>query len=209
MNPSDDASPSKPRNIKVVLIGNEGVGKTSIIGQLKDHRFNSNTTVTVGAMFVNKSISLDGEKYDMQIWDTAGQERYRNVAPIYFRDAHGVLVVYDCTNRKSFEDVDYWMKEIIMKAEKKIAIVILGNKTDLVGEIQEKEAMLLAEDHQCTHVGVSAKTGENIEEGLKFLLKKIVTSGVMNDITKHTANSVSVKQGNALRFKKKQEKCKC
>ena len=209
MKSEKESGDSKKDKIKVVLLGNEGVGKTSLIGQIKDHRYNSNTNATVGAMFVNKELALDGQKYEIQIWDTAGQERYRTVAPIYFRDAHGILLVYDVTNRKSFEDMNYWFNEVVTKGEKNAAVVIVGNKCDLPeSTVEMKEALLLAEERNSRHLSVSAKTGEAVEEAFKLLLRQVLRSGVHLECSKRYGDSVSMRKS-AIKPRTKKEDCKC
>ncbi len=209
-------SPDKGQNgdndkqrIKIALLGNEGVGKTSIISQLVDNRYNAKTNTTVGAMFVNKEFTVEGHKVDLQIWDTAGQERFRTIASIYFRDAHGVMLVYDITNRKSYDDLNFWFNEIYAKCEKSVVVTIVGNKCDMPNnEVTNEEAIKFAQSHKSKHLLVSAKTGQNIGDAFEVLLRDINNSEVMVDINKKIKTSVAVKKKTAGSKSKKKD-CSC
>ena len=111
-------------------------------------------------MFVKKTMTIDKTDLDMQIWDTAGQERFRTIASIYFRDAHGIMLVYDITNRKSYDDLNFWFNEIYAKCEKSVVVTIIGNKCDMPNnEVTNEEAVKFAQGHKSKHLLVSAKTG--------------------------------------------------
>ena len=141
---------------KILLIGNSGVGKSSIVQTYVDKIFNENYLTTIGVDFKVKTITADDKIIKMQIWDTAGQERFRSITNSYYRGAHGIFIVYDVTNRKSFYDVQHiWKKEIEGHTlDKFIHVFLIANKTDLH---QKRE--------------VSYADGENyaIENGMSFL----------------------------------------
>ena len=203
-----DSQVGDKQKIKIALLGNEGVGKTSIISQLTESRYNAKTNTTVGAMFINKEMTIDGKNYELQIWDTAGQERFRTIASIYFRDAHGIILVYDVTTRKSYDDLSFWFNEIYAKCEKSVIVTVLGNKCDMQdNQITLEEAAKYSQSHKSKHLLVSAKTGQNIEEAFGVMLREIVSSEVLFDIGKRHTKSVAVRHKPGKKGDK--DKCNC
>ncbi|XP_054989524.1 ras-related protein Rab-37 isoform X2 [Sorex araneus] len=119
----------------VMLLGDSGVGKTCFLIQFKDGAFLSGTFLaTVGIDFRNKVVTVDGVRVKLQIWDTAGQERFRSVTHAYYRDAQALLLLYDITNRSSFDNIRAWLTEIHEYAQRDVVIMLLGNKADVSGE---------------------------------------------------------------------------
>ena len=197
------------QKIKIALLGNEGVGKTSIISQFMDNRYNAKTNTTVGAMFINKELTIDGKKIDLQIWDTAGQERFRTIASIYFRDAHGIILVYDVTARKSYDDLTFWYNEIYAKCEKSVVVTVIGNKSDMPdNQVTLEEASKYSQGHKSKHLLCSAKTGQNIEAAFEVLIRDIARSEVLFDIGKKHTQSVTVRNPNG-RKPSKDKQCNC
>ncbi|XP_068919134.1 ras-related protein Rab-26 isoform X2 [Petaurus breviceps papuanus] len=120
---------------KVMLVGDSGVGKTCLLVRFKDGAFLAGTFIsTVGIDFRNKVLNVDGVKVKLQIWDTAGQERFRSVTHAYYRDAHALLLLYDVTNRASFDNIRAWLTEIHEYAQKDVVLMLLGNKVDSTQE---------------------------------------------------------------------------
>ncbi|XP_014387321.1 PREDICTED: ras-related protein Rab-37 isoform X1 [Myotis brandtii] len=119
----------------VMLLGDSGVGKTCFLIQFKDGAFLSGTFIaTVGIDFRNKVVTVDGVRVKLQIWDTAGQERFRSVTHAYYRDAQALLLLYDITNKSSFENIRAWLTEIHEYAQRDVVIMLLGNKADVSSE---------------------------------------------------------------------------
>ncbi|KAH9947252.1 P-loop containing nucleoside triphosphate hydrolase protein [Amylocystis lapponica] len=117
---------------KIVIMGNTGVGKTSLLCRYTQGKFDpKNTTSTTGAFFVTKKVNVDGLKVRLQLWDTAGQERFRSMAPMYYRGANAALLLYDITNASSFEDVRGWLEELKKNCSPDLIIYIVGSKADL------------------------------------------------------------------------------
>ncbi|XP_010337373.2 ras-related protein Rab-26 isoform X1 [Saimiri boliviensis] len=114
---------------KVMLVGDSGVGKTCLLVRFKDGAFLAGTFIsTVGIDFRNKVLDVDGVKVKLQMWDTAGQERFRSVTHAYYRDAHALLLLYDVTNKASFDNIQAWLTEIHEYAQHDVALMLLGNK---------------------------------------------------------------------------------
>ncbi|XP_045212549.1 ras-related protein Rab-37-like isoform X1 [Mercenaria mercenaria] len=151
---------------KVMLLGDSGVGKTCLLVRFKDGAFLSGSFIsTVGIDFRNKVVEVDGTKVKLQIWDTAGQERFRSVTHAYYRDANALLLLYDVTNKSSFDNIRAWLTEINEYAQEDVVIMLLGNKSDMASEriIKTEDGEKLAKDHGVAFMETSAKTGMNVD----------------------------------------------
>ncbi|XP_046651154.1 ras-related protein Rab-37-like isoform X2 [Daphnia pulicaria] len=150
---------------KVMLLGDSGVGKTCLLIRFKDKAFMSGSYIaTIGIDYRNKVLVVDGAKVKLQIWDTAGQERFRSVTHAYYRDAHALFLLYDVTNRKSFDNTRAWLAEINEYAHRDVIIMLLGNKCDSEDRIVDREdGERLAREYKVNFMETSAKTGLNVE----------------------------------------------
>ncbi|XP_070185262.1 ras-related protein Rab-37-like isoform X2 [Littorina saxatilis] len=151
---------------KVMLIGDSGVGKTCLLVRFKDGTFLSGSFIsTVGIDFRNKVVEVDGAKVKLQIWDTAGQERFRSITHAYYRDAHALLLLYDVTNKASFDNIRAWLAEINEYAQEDVVIMLLGNKCDSAAErvIRKEDGERLAREYGVAFMETSAKTGVNVD----------------------------------------------
>ena len=119
---------------KIIIIGDSGVGKSNILGRYLNNEFKQETKSTVGVEFGSKKLKVSGINIKLQIWDTAGQERYRAITSAYYKGSKGCFIVYDITSTQSFDDVEKWYEEIIKITEKGIALILVGNKSDLESE---------------------------------------------------------------------------
>ena len=118
---------------KVILIGSMSVGKTSLMQQYAHDKVSLSIAPTVGVEFATRSVKLrDGNTVKCQLWDTAGQERYRAVCSAHYKRAMGALIVYDITNRSTFEELDNWIQSLLEKSSQDIQVVLVGNKLDMV-----------------------------------------------------------------------------
>ncbi|XP_012531664.1 ras-related protein Rab-37 isoform X1 [Monomorium pharaonis] len=155
---------------KTILLGDSGVGKTSLLVQFDTGRFQpGNFAATVGIGFTNKVVTVDDTPIKLQIWDTAGQERFRSVTHAYYRDAHALLLLYDVTNKTSFDNIRAWLSEIREHANEDVVIMLLGNKSDCGTEriVKREDGERLAQEYKVPFMETSAKTGLNVE--LAFL----------------------------------------
>ncbi|XP_068610463.1 ras-related protein Rab-37-like [Brachionichthys hirsutus] len=151
---------------KTILVGDSGVGKTSLLVQFDQGKFIPGSfSATVGIGFTNKVVTVDDVKVKLQIWDTAGQERFRSVTHAYYRDAHALILLYDITCKASFDNIRAWLTEIHEYAHSDVVIVLLGNKADMSGEraIRRDEGVRLAREHSVPFMETSAKTGVHVE----------------------------------------------
>ena len=169
---------NEENNFKIVLIGESGVGKTSIISQFIDKVFEPELQTSTGGSFSSKELIFDnGKTLKLEIWDTAGQEKYRALTKIFYKSASAALLVYDITKRKTFEELkSYWILQIKESAPKNIITAIVGNKEDLLDkeEVDEKEARNFAEDNGALFFTTSAKNSVGINELFFEIGKKYI-----------------------------------
>jgi small GTP-binding protein len=136
----DRFSTIQMRSLKVVLVGDTKVGKSCILTRFVQDSFERSMPATIGAAFFTKVVSTSDANVRLQLWDTAGQEKFRSLAPMYYRAAAVAVVVYDITNRGTFESLPTWQKEISEKAPPNTQLVIIGNKIDLIDDRQVSTA---------------------------------------------------------------------
>lgn len=173
---------SSVTSIKLVLLGEAAVGKSSIVLRFVSNDFSENKEPTIGAAFLTQRVNIGEQTVKFEIWDTAGQERFASLAPMYYRNAQAALVVYDVTKPQSFIKARHWVKELHEQASKGIVIALVGNKLDMIengGErkVAKEEAERLAEEEGLLFFETSAKSGENVNEvflgiGEKIPIKK-------------------------------------
>jgi len=163
-----DGNNRKTIDTKIVVIGQAGVGKTSLVTQYIRKSFNQHTTTTIGAAFTQAWVDVDKDyRIGFQIWDTAGQERFRAMLPIYYRKAVAAILVYDMTDPSTFEKLDDWIQELQQRAQGDIILTIAANKSDLAPTAAEVVPMDVAKEYAARHNATlhetSSKTGKGIE----------------------------------------------
>uniref|UniRef100_A0A672YLB6 small monomeric GTPase n=1 Tax=Sphaeramia orbicularis TaxID=375764 RepID=A0A672YLB6_9TELE len=155
---------------KVMLVGDSGVGKTCLLVRFKDGAFLAGSFIsTVGIDFRNKVLNIDGVKVKLQIWDTAGQERFRSVTHAYYRDAHALLLLYDVTNKTSFDNIQAWLTEIHEYAQQDVVLMLLGNKAR--GKITV--GSLALQEFGVPFMETSARSGLNVELAFTAVAKEL------------------------------------
>eukprot|EP00922_Rhytidocystis_sp_ex-Travisia-forbesii_P072983 GHVS01108781.1.p1 GENE.GHVS01108781.1~~GHVS01108781.1.p1 ORF type:complete len:220 (+),score=34.79 GHVS01108781.1:392-1051(+) len=169
---------------KVVLLGDSGVGKSSLALRFCQGRFSPFHEVTIGAAFLQQTVRLNnGGQLKLHIWDTGGQERFRAMAPLYYRDAAGAIIVYDCSHAPSFESVKFWVSELAQKGPPNCCVVVAGNKCDLpdLQPIDKESVQALTQwGDDILHLECSAKTGINVGLLFESLAEKIYSSYLAN-----------------------------
>lgn len=160
---------------KLLLIGDSGTGKSSILNRFVDNSFTETYISTIGVDFKIKTVEYNGKKIKLQIWDTAGQERFRTITSSYYRGAQGVVIVYDVTDKKSFDNVKLWMQEIERYACSNSLKFLFGNKSDLVKNkiVDFDEANIFAIENKLIFYETSAKSGNNISEAFLKISEEI------------------------------------
>ena len=163
-------------SFKVVLVGESGVGKTSIITQFIDQTFQEDQQSTTGGTFSTKSVICDnGKILKFEIWDTAGQERYRALTKMFYKDANAAVLVYDITRKDSFEELqNYWSQQIKESSPPNIILAIAANKSDLINQeaVEEEKAREFANELGAIFVSTTATTVESINELFIEIAKK-------------------------------------
>ncbi|KAM5306578.1 ras-related protein Rab-8A [Desmodus rotundus] len=160
---------------KLLLIGDSGVGKTCVLFRFSEDAFNSTFISTIGIDFKIRTIELDGKRIKLQIWDTAGQERFRTITTAYYRGAMGIMLVYDITNEKSFDNIRNWIRNIEEHASADVEKMILGNKCDVneKRQVSKERGEKLALDYGIKFMETSAKANINVENAFFTLARDI------------------------------------
>jgi len=162
---------------KLLLIGDSGVGKTCILFRFSDDAFNTTFISTIGIDFKIKTIEMNGKKIKLQIWDTAGQERFHTITTSYYRGAMGIMLVYDITNAKSFDNIAKWLRNIQEHANEDVEKMILANKCDMEEKrvISKERGEAIARENGIRFLETSAKTNINIERAFTELSENILS----------------------------------
>jgi Ras-related protein Rab-6A len=159
---------------KIVFVGDQSSGKTSILTRFMYDKFDSSYAATIGIDFLSKTLYLEDRTVRLQLWDTAGQERFRSLIPSYIRDSSVAVVVYDVTNRQSFLNVHRWVDEVRAERGSDVIIALVGNKSDLVDQRQVsiEEGDAKAREMKVMFIETSAKAGFNV----KSLMRRIAAA---------------------------------
>ena len=175
----------KGESIKIVLIGNSGVGKTCISQRYVNEYYIEQQNSTVGASYLQKYIELNGKSFQLDIWDTAGQEKYRSMGKMFYKDAYIVLFIYDTTDEESFKDLKkIWYKELKNAGEKNTVLAVVGNKCDLFTEekVKVEDAKKWANEIGAIFALVSAKTGDCVTSLFENCIKKYLSPDFVAEI---------------------------
>ncbi|CAG9327566.1 unnamed protein product [Blepharisma stoltei] len=193
---------------KIVLLGDQGVGKSSIVLRFVKDDYNDEQNATVGASYTGKILQVNDKMIKFNIWDTAGQERYQSLAKMYYRDANAAIMVYDITKRSSFDGIMRWYKELKDFGPRNMVVCIAGNKEDLVEmeDVQQSEAKSFAKSIGAIYRKVSAKTSYGVEQMFKDLAVRLDT-GEDVSTPKHMKTSVFLTESSTPSIKKKKKCC--
>ncbi|CEL93115.1 unnamed protein product [Vitrella brassicaformis CCMP3155] len=195
---------------KLVFLGEQAVGKTSIITRFMYDTFDNNYQATIGIDFLSKTMYLEDRTVRLQLWDTAGQERFRSLIPSYIRDSSAAVVVYDITNRASFLNTTKWIEDVRAERGSDVIIALVGNKTDLADrrQVSVEEGEQKAKENEIMFIETSAKAGFNI----KALFRKLASAlpGLENQQTTGDSQMVDIQLNAAPQdTKEKANKCAC
>ncbi|KYR01095.1 Rab GTPase [Tieghemostelium lacteum] len=180
---------------KLLLIGDSGVGKSCLLLRFADDTYAESFISTIGVDFKIRTIELNGKTIKLQIWDTAGQERFRTITSSYYRGAHGIIVVYDVTDKLTFENVRQWLQEIDRFACENVNKLLVGNKSDLTSKkvVDFATAKAFADSLQIPFLETSAKQSTNVEQAFMTMageIKSRLTASAPNSSAGTTANKV-------------------
>lgn len=167
---------------KLVFLGDQSVGKTSIITRFMYDTFDTSYQATIGIDFLTKVMYLDDRTIRLQLWDTAGQERFRSLIPSYIRDSSVAVVVFDITSVKSFNEASKWIEDVKAQREDNVILFLVGNKLDLAAQrqVSVEEAEKKAADYNMTYIETSAKMGQNVKTLFKKVALKLVPEASQN-----------------------------
>ena len=161
-------------SLKIILLGESGVGKTNLINVFMGKEFEQNSFTSLSSSYIDGVFSFKGKDFPYVIWDTAGQERFRTIAKSYYKGAHGIVLIYDVTNRKTYDNIRKWLNQIKDEASNKISIILVANKIDSEDrQVSVEEGETLAKASNLPIFEASAKDSINVEESFKFLIEQI------------------------------------
>ena len=160
---------------KIILIGDANVGKTNILSRYISDTFLETSKSTVGVELATKVEQYNNKKIKIQIWDTAGQERYKSITNAYYKGSKGAFVVYDITRKETFDSVDKWIADLKQSGDKKITILLIGNKADLENQrvISKEQGEEKAKSFNLAFLETSAMNGQNLDTAFEMMIKEV------------------------------------
>lgn len=179
--------------MKLIVVGDSGTGKSSLLHRFVEDTFSEDQTQTIGVEFGAKVVNILGQKIKLQIWDTAGQERYKSVTRSYYRGAMGCLIVYDITSRPSYEHISNWLADVRQLAGKDVVVMLIGNKSDLAHAdrrvVSHNEASLFAQENGLMHFETSAATGELVPDAFLKVAKTALARKLQGETAETDENT--------------------
>ena len=198
---------------KIIIVGDSGVGKTNIMTKYIKNEFHGKFKVTVGVDLFTKEFDIEGHKIKAQIFDTAGQERFRALIPQYYKGTKGAFVVYDITSEITFNAIDKWVSEIRAVADKRIILILIGNKSDLedLRKVTKENGEKKAKELGLAFLETSALNGDNLENAFNKMINEIYNKYKEDKIT--NAQNANIEPGKNIstldKSKENVEKKKC
>ena len=200
---------SDPEPIKVVLLGESGVGKTNIISRYVNDLFLAKSLSTIGSTYIEKELKRNNITYKLHIWDTSGQERYHSITKLFLQNSDIVLLVYSIENIQSFNNLDYWYKEVNNLCGDNFILGIAGNKYDLfdddsIERVPDEEAMKYAKEKNAIFKLISAKQDKKgIDSLFDKLLDAYINKNCSNNIESNEKNIINIQKGGGVIEQKK------
>ncbi len=194
---------------KILLIGNSGVGKSSLLLRFADDTFTDNFMPTIGVDFKIRTLEVDGKTIKLQIWDTAGQERFKTITSSYYKGAHGIIVVYDVTDKESYKNIDTWMNEVEKHASDNVSRILVGNKNDLTDarQVTTDEGKELSDNYNIRFMETSAKESANVEEAFTLMTKEIKSRVVHTEARKPSSKTTKLSNAKPKSLKNTRSGC--
>ena len=164
-------------NFKIIIIGDSGVGKSSLLKRAVQNRFDESYQATIGFEFLLMHYKINELKFKLQIWDTCGQEMYRSLVQGFYRNTSLAIIVYDVNNPKSFEGLEVWLKDLRQQTEQEIPIFIVGNKSDMEKKVPTEDAKIFSTSNRTKYFAeCSARSGYNVKEIFDEAAKQLYES---------------------------------
>ena len=164
-------------NFKIIIIGDSGVGKSSLLKRAVQNRFDESYQATIGFEFLLMHYKINELKFKLQIWDTCGQEMYRSLVQGFYRNTSLAIIVYDVNNPKSFEGLEIWLKDLRQQTEQEIPIFIVGNKSDMEKKVPTEDAKIFSTSNRTKYFAeCSARSGYNVKEIFNEAAKQLYES---------------------------------
>ena len=176
--------------VKLIIVGDSGVGKTNLITRFASDKFDKNSKATIGVEFIYKTLKINKDIFKIEIWDTAGEERYKSITTAYYKGARGAIIVYDITSEQSFNNIETWIHEVKGKSSNNLQILMVGNKSDLYKDrkISLEKGIEKAQSLNLHLFETSALDKTNVTEAFYCLFKEIYLA-IKNKSRSNTNNS--------------------
>jgi Ras-related protein Rab-6A len=176
----ESGSASQIENYKIVIIGDQHVGKTSILSKYKYETIEENYAPTIGIDFLTKNVFLEDKTIRLIMWDTAGQERFKSLIPSYLKNANSIILTFDITSKNSFNSLNKWLEDIKNHVQDNVFIVLCGNKIDLNNkrQVNFEDAQKFAKDNDLVYIETSAITGDGIKKLFDLITKSFYDGGI-------------------------------
>ncbi|XP_037943607.1 ras-related protein Rab-18 [Teleopsis dalmanni] len=179
--------------IKLLILGESGVGKSSLVRQFIENKFEDNYDVTIGMEFKTKVMKINDVNYKLALWDTAGAERFRSLTPSFYRKAMGAVLVYDITNLDSFAKLDSWMIELENYSDNpNIPTIVVGNKLDKNRVVSRNEGLKFARKNRSLFIETSAKCDQFVADVFQNIVEKIISCEQFD--AKRNGNTLNIMQ---------------
>lgn len=188
----DEAGVEELLKIKLIVIGNQGTGKSCILNRFVKDSFDESYQATIGLDFHSKNVTIHNQDIRLILYDTAGQEKFRSLIPMYIREAQIILLIYDIANKDSFDSIPKWMDEISEVKNNDVIYALVGNKIDLEKErvISFEEGKKFADDNKLLFQEVSAKSGKNIGNLFEIQIYEAIYNKFKTEFDKREANAI-------------------
>ena len=199
--------------LKLLLLGDTSVGKTSILTNYNENKFDKDTIGTIGVEYVYKTITYKNMKIKLQLWDTSGEERFRTITKNFYRNADGLFLVFDLTREDTFNNIINWLSDV-KEYNPDLKILLLGNKLDLINErkISTERAANLATKHNLQYLEVSAKDGTNTQKSFEALINLIFKDKLEQEILAefaHKETSFTIDSNSSIKNKNGNKRKSC
>eukprot|EP01088_Endostelium_zonatum_P020036 TRINITY_DN71_c0_g1_i1.p2 TRINITY_DN71_c0_g1~~TRINITY_DN71_c0_g1_i1.p2 ORF type:complete len:210 (-),score=48.33 TRINITY_DN71_c0_g1_i1:706-1335(-) len=186
--------------LKLLIIGDSGVGKSSILLRFTDDEFDDEQACTIGVDFKTKVMNVDGKAINLTIWDTAGQEKFNALTSSYYRGTQGIILVYDVTRKNTFEHLTHWLNEIDLYCNSNPAVILLvGNKVDIsnIREVSKEEGFEYARSKAMLYIECSAKAQIGIQQAFEELVTKVLENREDDQQSRNNNNGQNVVLGDS------------